>query len=119
MPSRTQDWQADFAVYAPDGHLTAIAEAKKKTDADPSWAAAWLRNYLAHQQSVAPAFVILATPTQVYLWRQPSLTGSSAPTAVTDARRLFAAYLPPTTTSLAELSSHAFEFVVGAWLHDL
>ncbi len=119
MPSQMQDWQADFAVFSPDGQLAAIAEAKKKPHVGATWAAAWLRNYLAHQQSSAPPFVILATPEKVYLWKRPSHGSSSEPTAVTDARRLFASYLPPSATSAADLSSRAFELVVGAWLNDL
>jgi len=118
MSSQMQDWQADFAVFSPDGQLAAIAEAKKKPDVGASWAAAWFRNYIAHQQSSAPPFVILATPEKVYLWKRPSDV-SSEPTAVTDARRLFASYLPPSATSASDLSSRAFEFLVGAWLNDL
>ena len=114
-----QDWQADFAVFSQDGQLAAIAEAKKKPDASSSWAAAWLRNYLDHQESAAPPFVILATPEKVYLWKRPSSASSPEPTAVTDARRLFAAYLPTSVASAAHLSGAAFEFVVGAWLNDL
>jgi len=119
MPSQIQDWQADFAVFSPDGQLAAIAEAKKKPDVGPSWAAAWFRNYIAHQQSSAPPFVILATPEKVYLWKRPSDASSSEPTAITDARRLFASYLPSSATSASDLSSRAFEFLVGAWLDDL
>jgi hypothetical protein len=118
MPSQMQDWQADFAVFGPDGQLAAIAEAKKKPHVGATWAAAWLRNFLAHQQTAAPPFVILATPETVYLWKRPSHASPSEPIAL-DARRLFAAYLPPSATSAADLSGRAFEFIVGAWLDDL
>ena len=118
MPSQMQSWQADFAVFSPDGPLTAIAEAKKKPGVTTNWAAAWLRNYLDRQDSAAPPFVILATPEKVYLWKRPS-PASSEPAAVIDARRLFAAYLPPSVTSAGHLSGAGFEFVVGAWLNDL
>ena len=67
MSSRMHDWQADFAVFDQDGQLAAIAEAKKKTGADPDWATAWFRNYLEHQQTSAPPFVLLATPEKLYL----------------------------------------------------
>lgn len=118
MPSQVQDWQADFAVFGRDGQLAAIAEAKMKPDIGAGWAAAWLRNYLGHQMSAAPPFVILATPDKVYIWKEPS-GQSLEPTAVTDARRLFGSYLPPSAASASDLSSRAFEFVVGAWLNDL
>ena len=116
MRSRTHDWQADFAVFSPDGQLAAVVEAKKKLQADPGWAAGWLRNYLSHQRSPAPQFVILATPEKVYLWKRPSEATASQPTAVADARPLFAAYLPASIASVADLASETFEFVVGAWL---
>jgi hypothetical protein len=119
MPFQMQDWQADFAVFSADGQLAAIAEAKKKADVGSGWAAAWFRNYLAHQRSLAPPFVILATPEKIYLWKHPNDVSSSEPTALTDARRLFAPYLPPSATNAADLSSRAFEFVVGSWLTDL
>lgn len=118
MPLPISDWQADFAVFSADGQLAAVAEAKKKPDVGSKWAAAWFRNYLAHQQSSAPPFVLLATPEKLYLWKRPS-DASLEPTAVTDARRLFASYLPPSAANPGELSSRAFEFVVGAWLNDL
>lgn len=113
------DWQADFAVFGQDGRLAAIAEAKKKPHFGPGWATAWFRNYQAHQTSSAPPFVILATPEKVYLWKLPAETPSAEPTAVADARRLFASYLQRSTLDPAELSSQAFELVVGAWLNDL
>ena len=119
MSSRMHDWQADFAVFNPEGELTAIAEAKKKSDAGPGWATAWFRNYLAHQQTSAPPFVLLATPEKLYLWKRPSPESSSEPTAVTDARRLFSSYLHRSNLDPADLSGRTFEFIVGAWLNDL
>lgn len=113
-----QDWHADYAVFSPDGQLTAIAEAKKKPGVGTRWASAWLRNYLADRSGSVPPFIILATPDKIYLWKRPS-GASSEPTAVTDARGLFASYLPSSTPSAADLSSPAFELVVGAWLDAL
>ena len=113
------DWQADFAVFDRAGQLAAVAEAKKKSGADPSWATAWFRNYLAHQRSAAPPFVLLATPERLYLWKRPSEASSPEPTAVTDARRLFSSYLLRSNLDPAHLSSRTFEFILGAWLTDL
>lgn len=113
------DWQADFAVFSQDGQLAAIAEAKKKTDTRPGWATAWFRNYLAHQRSSAPPFVLLATPEKLYVWKRPLEASSPEPTAVADARRLFSSYLRRSNLDPADLSSRTFEFIVGAWLNDL
>ncbi|HVR40033.1 MAG TPA: hypothetical protein VMU84_13130 [Thermoanaerobaculia bacterium] len=117
MSSRGHDWQADFAVFK-NGQLAAIAEAKKKSRSDLDWATAWFRNYVARQGSSAPPFILLATPDKVYLWKKPAGALSVEPTAVADASRLFAAYLR-SNLKPTELSSPAFELVVGAWLNDL
>ena len=119
MTSSTHDWQADFAVFNEQGELTAVAEAKKKSNVDRKWATAWLRNYLAHQRNAVPAFVLLATPDKLYLWKEPSEATSFEPTAVADAQRLFASYLQRSTRDVSELSGRTFELVVGAWLNDL
>lgn len=113
------DWQADFAVFGHDGQLAAIAEAKRKPNADRRWATAWFRNYRAHQGSSGPPFVLLATPEKIYVWKESSETSSPEPTAVTDARSLFAPYLRPSNLDPRDLSSFAFELIVGAWLSDL
>src|SRR5438046_1809630 len=113
MSSRMRDWQADFAVFGQDGQLAAIAEAKKKPDAGLGWATAWFRNYLEHQQTSAPPFVLLATPEKLYLWKTRSDGSSPEPTAVTDARRLFSSYLRRSNLDPADLSSRTFEFIVG------
>lgn len=124
-PRRTHDWQADFAVFSEDGRLTVIAEAKKKKGIELSWAAAWHRNYLAHQRSPAPPFVLLATPERLYVWKSfaddaphpPPV--NHAPTAVADARRIFSSYLHQSKLDPSEIAGHTFELIVGAWLNDL
>jgi hypothetical protein len=113
------DWQADFAVFSEDGQLAVIAEAKKKTGTDQTWATAWFRNYLDRQRSAAPRFVLLATPERLYLWKGPAETSAPEPTAVADARRIFSSYLQRPNLDPAALSSRTFEFIVGAWLDDL
>lgn len=119
MSSRIHEWQADFAVFNETGQLAAIAEAKKKADASPNWAMAWFRNYLAHQGTSAPPFVLLATPDKLYLWKRPSETASAEPTAVADTRRLFSSYLRHSNLNAANVTGRTFEFIVGAWLNDL
>ena len=119
MTGSMHDWQADFAVFNERGELTAVAEAKKKSNVDRKWATAWFRNYLVHQRSSVPAFVLLATPDKLYLWKQPSDATSAEPTAVADAQRLFAGYLQRSARGVSELSGRTFELVVGAWLNDL
>jgi len=74
---------------------------------------------LAQQHTSAPTFVLLATPEKLYLWKDPSPASSHEPTAIADAERLFGGYLRRSNFGLSDLSGRTFEFVVGAWLHDL
>ena len=119
MAPRTHDWQADFAVFDQKGQLAVIAEAKNKIGTDQQWAAEWFRNYLAHQHSTAPLFVLLATPETLYLWKRTEKASSSEPTAAADARRLFASYLRSSNLEVSSISGPTFEFIVGVWLDDL
>lgn len=119
MSSHPHDWQADFAVFGQDGLLAAVAEAKKKPQAGPHWAAAWFRNYSAHQRIPSPPFVILVTPEKLYLWKRTADAISAEPTAVTDAHRLFGSYFRRSNLDPADVSGPAFELIVGAWLNDL
>jgi hypothetical protein len=112
------DWRADFAVFNRAGDLVVIAEAKTKVDGGPQWATGWFRNYLADRRGSAPAFVLLATPERVFLWKQPSAASSPEPTAIADARGLFSAYLQRSNLAPTDLSGSTFELVVGAWLND-
>lgn len=109
-----RDWQADFAVFSADGQLAAIVEAKKKANVDSDWAAEWFNNYLGHQRSPGPPFVLLVTPEKLYVWKRPAEPALCQPTAVADARHLFISYLD---RDPANLSGGTFEFIVGAWLN--
>jgi hypothetical protein len=118
MSDRIRDWQADFAVFNEHGELAVVAEAKKKANVDARWAKAWFRNYLAHESTTVPPFVLLATPEKLFLWKrgpEPALE----PIEVADARRLFSAYLDRSNLAPADVSGRTFEFIVGAWLNDL
>jgi len=119
MSPLTHDWQADFAVLDQKGQLVVIAEAKNKVGTDSQWAVEWFRNYVAHQHSSAPLFVLLATPETLYLWKRTEKASSSEPTAAADARRLFASYLRSSNLEAANISGRTFEFIVGAWLDDV
>jgi hypothetical protein len=119
MSSRTNDWQADFAVLDQKGQLAVVAEAKNKRGADPQWASEWFSNFVTRQHSPAPPFVLLATPEAFYLWKRTEKASSFEPAAAADARRLFASYLPGSKLEISNISGSTFEFIVGAWLDDV
>lgn len=96
-----------------------VAEAKKKSDVDIGWARAWFRSYQAHRCGSSPAFVLLATPEKLYLWKDQTADAPAEPTAVTDAHRIFASYLQRSNLEPSRVAGRTFEFVVGSWLNDL
>jgi hypothetical protein len=119
MPADVRQLQADFAMFDQRGQLAAIAEAKKRPATDATWAAAWFRNYLAHQQSVTAPYMLLITPEKMYLWKRTSGAQSAEPSYAADARKVFSFYLKRSDLHASELSGETFEFLVGTWLNDL
>src|SRR5260221_7188043 len=117
MDASTNDSHTDYAVFGRNGQLAVVVEAKNKRQVTSAWAAAWFRNYLADRRT-APPFVVLATPSRVYVWNTVKAS-SGTPAAETDARRLFSAYLSSSITDPTKLSGAGLELVVGAWLRDL
>lgn len=119
MTADMHQWQADFAMFDRRGQLAAIAEAKKRPGTNSLWAAEWFRNYLAHQQSVTPPYVLLITPEKLYLWKRTGESQVAEPTDAADARKVFSFYLKRSDLQANELSGETFEFLVGTWLNDL
>jgi len=113
------DTQADFSIYDHSGHLAAVAEAKKKPGITRAWAAKWARNFLAHARRTSPAYLLLITPEQVYLWERPAESAEAEPTYVFDSNFLFEPYLRRLEVDPRRMSPQAFELLVGSWLHDV
>jgi len=110
--------RADFVAFDQAGRLVAIAEAKKRSGANDSWAEAWFRNFANNQPGPLPPYILLATPSKLYLWKDPQ-PPDFEPTAVLDSQQLFARYLRVSTADPAQISPRTFEFVVGSWLNDV
>jgi hypothetical protein len=119
MTDTPSDWQADFVVYDSKGRIAAIAEAKKRAGASPTWARQWYRNYLAHQHGVTLPFVLLVTPETLYLWKPTGDELRQEPSDAADARSVFTHYLDRSKLNANELTGQTFEFLVGTWLNDL
>ena len=112
--------RADLALYNSHGRLTAIVEVKGKMRTSSEWAALTRRNILAHGDFSDADFFLLMTPDRMYMWK---LAGTEPvpvpPTHEADMTTEFAPYFESVGVNPQEISGHAFELVVGAWLGDV
>ena len=111
---------ADLALYDRNGQLTAVAEVKNKLGTSRAWATQLRRNILAHGGHYNVAFFLLVTPDRLYLWKNAGPTPLLIqPTYETDAQPIFAPYFERAGVDPHNVSGHAFELIVAAWLSDL
>ena len=111
---------ADIALYDRNGRLIAVAEVKNKLGTSREWAAKFRSNMLVHGGLAQADFYLLVTPDRLYIWKNAGTSPSLIqPTYDLDAQPLFAAYFEKAGISPGDVSGHAFELVVSAWLGDL
>ena len=111
---------ADLALYDRTGRLIAIAEVKNKEGTSPEWAAKFRRNMLVHGGYSQADFFLLVTPDRLYIWKNAGTAPTLVqPTYELDAQPLFAPYFERARMSPNDISGHAFELMVAAWLGDL
>ena len=112
--------RADLALYNSHGRLTAIVEVKSKVRTSSEWAALTRRNILAHGDFSGVDFFLLITPDRMYMWKDAGTDPVPVPpTYEADMITEFAPYFESVGVSPDEVSGHAFELVVGAWLGDV
>ena len=112
--------RADLALYNSHGRLTAIVEVKSKMRTSSEWAALTRRNILAHGDFSGADFFLLITPDRMYMWKDAGTDPVPVPPAYeADMTTEFAPYFESVGVSPEEVSGHAFELVVGAWLGDV
>ena len=112
--------RADLALYSSHGRLAAIVEVKSKVGTSSEWAAQTRRNMLAHGDFGVAAFFLLVTPDRLYLWKDAGTDPVPvSPTYEADMTTEFAPYFQSVDVRPEEVSGHAFELVVGAWLGDV
>ena len=111
---------ADLALYDRNGQLTVIAEVKNKLGTSREWATQLRRNILAHSENYNADFFLLVTPDRLYLWKNAGTTPSLIqPDYEINAEPIFAPYFDRAGINPHNVSGHAFELVVAAWLSDL
>lgn len=112
--------RADLTLYDRDGRVTAVAEVKNKQGTSREWAAKLRRNLLAHGGHYKADFFLLVTPDRLYIWKDADTAPILVqPTYEIDARPILAPYFERAGVSPGDISGHAFELVVAAWLGDL
>lgn len=112
--------RADLAVYNSHGRLTAIVEVKSKMGTSRTWATLTRRNILAHGDIGGVEFFLLVTPDRMYLWKDAGIAPDPVPpTYRADTTTEFAPYFAGAGVRPDDISGHAFELLVGAWLDDV
>jgi hypothetical protein len=111
---------ADLTLYDRDRRLIAVAEVKNKLGTSPDWAAKLRRNLLAHERHYSADFFLLVTPDRLYIWKNAGAAPTLVqPTYEIDAQPIFTPYFEKAGVNSSNISGHAFELVVAAWLGDL
>ena len=111
---------ADLALYDCSGRLTAVAEIKNRIGTSREWAAQTRRNILAHGASCNADFFLLVTPDRLYLWKDAGTEPVRVPpTFEADTQSEFASYFQRAGLDPRNVSGHAFELLVAAWLGDV
>ena len=112
---------ADFALYDHSGRLAAVVELKNKLGTSREWAAQTRRNILAHGSPYNADFFLLITPDRLYIWKgaDPDPGQVVLPTFETDTRQELAPYFESAKVDPLQVTSHAFELLVAAWLGDM
>ncbi len=110
----------DFGLYASDGRLALVVEAKAKCGTNSEWAAKLRRNLLEQGDVPNARFFLLAMPDRLYLWRdggvQPEVV---EPTFVADARPVFGPHFERLGVEPEAVYPEVFEMMVWSWLHEL
>ena len=110
----------DFALYDSHGRLTAIVEAKSRTNTSCKWAAMTRRNIVTRLNMDGVDFFLLVTPDRLYMWKDTGTEHSPfLPTHKADTTEEFAPYFKGADVIPERITVHAFELVVGAWLGDV
>jgi hypothetical protein len=111
---------ADLALYNRHGELTAVAEVRNKSGTSREWATQLRCNILAHSGYDKADFFLLVTPDRFYLWKHADTIPTLIPPHYESAAEaIFAPYFNRAGVDPHNVSSHAFELVVVAWLSDL
>ena len=111
---------ADLALYDRSGRLAAVAEVKNRFGTSREWAAQTRRNILAHGAPSEADFFLLVTPDRLYLWKDAGTDPIRVPpTFEADTQPEFAPYFQRAGLDPHDVSGHAFELLVAAWLGDV
>lgn len=118
MPVR--DLAADFVAYDDEGRVLLLAEAKSRGGTSAEWAAQYRRNLLAHGVLPAAQFFMIATPEQIYIWKQEDQQPhDEMPTFTIDAAQEFGPYFEQLGISPSDIAPQAFELMILFWLTEI
>ncbi len=112
--------RADIGIFDRSGQLTVVAEIKNRLGTSCDWAAKTRRNILAHNGLCRAEYFLLITPDRLYLWKDGGAEPHQIPpTYEAQMKSEFARYFAGAGIDPSQVSRHAFELLVAAWLSDV
>lgn len=107
---------ADLLVYDSSGALRVLVEVKNTPTVSRVWATEFRRNLQRHGHLPRADYFVLATPEQLYVWKEPAQP-DDPPAAIVRARDLWTPYLGSAATP--PRTGEAFELAIASWLSDV
>src|SRR5436853_561570 len=110
----------DFIVYDQRRQPALLVEVKGGRNTSEEWAARYRRNLLAHGNLPKAPYFLIATPQQMYFWRQNGSGASEEPPQFTlDATKELRPYVDKADLAPEEMYGEVLELVLFSWLVDL
>jgi len=112
--------EVDFVAYDDRGQAVLLVEVKSSHKTSELWAARFRRNMLAHGTLPPARFFLIATPEQMYFWRQDDPGSEEEPPQFTmDATKELKPYFEKLGQIPEKTSGQALDLIVFSWLNDL
>lgn len=118
MPSPTRE--VDFIAYDARQRPLLLAEVKRSRQTSDRWAAHFRRNLLAHGTLPKAPFFLIATPDNLYFWRQDdSIPDDDPPHFTLDAASELKSYFERFNQTREKVSDESLVLILFYWLVDL
>lgn len=118
MPASTRD--VDFVAYDQRGQPVLLAEVKSSYKTSEQWAARFRRNLLAHGTLPQAPYFMIATPEQIYFWRQaPLIASEELPQFTLETKNHLRTYFEKFQQGPEKITEQTLELILLLWLRDI
>jgi hypothetical protein len=117
-PSMSMPFEYDIVVDTPDRTRVLVVECKRMKDIPDVEAARWRRNFQMHGRDLGAAFFMLASPTQLFLWKADTAL-EAPPDFTAPAKPVLKRYLSHLADQPGGPLSESLQIAISSWLSDL